>query len=337
MTADTVTATTESRADKVQAFSFGDPEPVLDRRQIYEAFETPFNGRWYEPPVSRDGLSSAYRSSPHHTSALIVKRNLLASTFKPSSFMSRDVFSALALDYLVFGDCFVRKVRNVLGGPLRCERLPAKYSRVGREGAMWFVPGWGLEVEYAAGDVVQLLEHDLDQEFYGVPDYMAAIQAALLNENATLFRRRYYLNGSHAGFIFYMTDAAADEKDIDELKEKFKASKGPGNFRNLFLYAPNGKKDGVQIIPISEVAAKDEFLNIKNVTRDDILAAHRVPPQLIGLVPANAGGFGDVAKARDVFFESEIIPLQRRFEALNEALGFAAIAFEPYVKASSAA
>ncbi|MBB6244156.1 hypothetical protein [Rhodanobacter sp. MP1X3] len=40
-------------------------------------------------------------------------------------------------------------------------------------------------------------------------------------------------------------------------------SKGPGNFRNLFLYAPGGKKDGTQMIPISEVAAKDEFFNIK--------------------------------------------------------------------------
>lgn len=37
------------------------------------------------------------------------------------------------------------------------------------------------------------------------------------------------------------------------------------------------KKDGIQIIPLSEVAAKDEFLNIKNVSRDDMMAAHRVP------------------------------------------------------------
>jgi capsid portal protein len=59
----------------------------------------------------------------------------------------------------------------------------------------------------------------------------------------------------------------------------------PSNFRNLFLYSPNGKKDGVQVIPISEVAAKDEFLGIKDATRDDILAVHRIPPQLLGIVP----------------------------------------------------
>ncbi len=69
-----------------------------------------------------------------------------------------------------------------------------------------------------------------------------------------------------------------------------KSAKGPGIFRSLFMYSPNGKKDGIQIIPLSEVAAKDEFLNIKNVSRDDMMAAHRVPPQMMGIIPSNVGG-----------------------------------------------
>ncbi len=43
-------------------------------------------------------------------------------------------------------------------------------------------------------------------------------------------------------------------------------TKGMGNFRNLFMYAPNGKKDGIQIIPLSEVATKDDFFNIKKAS-----------------------------------------------------------------------
>lgn len=39
----------------------------------------------------------------------------------------------------------------------------------------------------------------------------------------------------------------------------------PGNFRNLFMYAPGGKKDGIQLIPISKVAAKDDFGSIRNI------------------------------------------------------------------------
>ncbi|EEV7159182.1 TPA: phage portal protein [Escherichia coli] len=126
------------------------------------------------------------------------------------------------------------------------------------------------------------------------------IPSALLNESATLFRRKYYINGSHAGFIMYMTDAAQNQEDVNNLRNAMKSAKGPGNFRNLFMYSPNGKKDGLQIIPLSEVAAKDEFLNIKNVSRDDMMAAHRVPPQMMGIMPNNVGGFGDVEKASRV-------------------------------------
>jgi capsid portal protein len=79
------------------------------------------------------------------------------------------------------------------------------------------------------------------------------------------------------------------------------------------------------------VAAKDEFLNIKNVSRDDMLAVHRVPPQLMGIIPNNTGGFGDIEKASKVFVRNELMPLQRRFEELNSWLGEDVIRFAPYV------
>jgi len=69
-----------------------------------------------------------------------------------------------------------------------------------------------------------------------------------------------------------------NEDDVTGLRQALKDSRGPGNFRNLFLHSPRGKKDGVQLIPVSEVAAKDEFTGIKSVTRDDMLASIRVPP-----------------------------------------------------------
>ncbi len=46
----------------------------------------------------------------------------------------------------------------------------------------------------------------------------------------------------------------------------------------------------------------DEFFNIKNVTRDDLLAAHRVSQQLLSIVPGNTGGFGAADTAASVFW-----------------------------------
>lgn len=127
-----------------------------------------------------------------------------------------------------------------------------------------------------------------------------------------------------------MTDAAQNQEDVNNLRNAMKSAKGPGNFRNLFMYSPNGKKDGLQIIPLSEVAAKDEFLNIKNVSRDDMMAAHRVPPQMMGIMPSNVGGFGDVEKASKVFVRNEVIPLQQRICEINRWLNDDIINFKEY-------
>lgn len=80
----------------------------------------------------------------------------------------------------------------------------------------------------------------------------------------------------------------------------------------------------------SEVTSKDEFLNIKNVSRDDMLAAHRVLPQMMGIIPQNTGGFGDVEKAAKVFVRNELIPLQAKMKQLNDWCGEEVIQFDPY-------
>jgi len=110
-----------------------------------------------------------------------------------------------------------------------------------------------------------------------------------------------------------------------------KDTKGQGNFRNLFYYSQNGKKDGIQIMPLSKVVAKDEFASMKNVTRDDVLAAHRVPPQLLGIVPINAGGFGSIQDAAEVFHNNEIRPIMAALEGLNDMIGEKVIEFREYL------
>ncbi len=145
-----------------------------------------------------------------------------------------------------------------------------------------------------------------------------------------LLRRRYYKNGSHAGFILHMTDATQGRDGVDNLREALRNAKGPRKFRDVSMYAPNGKKGGIQLILLSEVAAKDAFFNIKNVTRDNLFAAHRVPPQLLGIVPSNSGGFGALDTAARVFGRNEIKLLQARFGELTDWFGEAVVSFNVY-------
>ncbi|HEJ7030608.1 TPA: phage portal protein [Serratia marcescens] len=316
---------------KMQAFTFGEPSAVLDRRDILDYTECVGNGKWIEPPVSFSGLAKSLRTAVHHSSPIYVKRNILASTYIPHPLLSQQDFSRFVLDYLVFGNAFLEKRFSVTGKLLKLETSPAKYTRRGVDPSVyWFVQSFAEPHPFAPDSVFHLLEPDINQELYGMPEYLSALNSAWLNESATLFRRKYYQNGAHAGYIMYVTDAAQNNTDVEALREAMSDSKGMGNFKNLFFYAPNGKPDGIKIVPLSEVATKDDFFNIKKVSAADLLDAHRIPYQLMGGKPENVGSVGDVEKAAKVFVRNELTPLQQRIKEVNDWVGIEVIRFKKY-------
>ena len=72
------------------------------------------------------------------------------------------------------------------------------------------------------------------------------------------------------------------------------------------------------------------FLNIKDVSRDDVLAAHRMPPVLLGIVPKGSGSFGDIARAADVYYYTEVAPLMENLKQINDWAGEEIIRFRDY-------
>lgn len=327
-------ATAEQVASPVaggMAFTFGEPTPVLDGRDILDYLECYANGRWYEPPVSLDNLAKAAKAGVYLPSGLGFKRNALSRTFIPHRLLSRAAFEQIVMDWGWSGNLYLEKRDNMLRQALGLLPCLSRYMRRGVDLETYYqVRGWKEEHEFKRASVCHLREADVSQEIYGLPEWLPTLQSALLNEAATLFRRKYFQNGSHAGFILYMTDPAFDENYVTDLRKAMRDSKGPGNFRNLFMYAPNGKKDGIQLIPISEVAAKDDFGAIKNISRDDQLAMLRIPPQLMGVVPQNAGGFGSVRDAAQVWAVNELEPVQARLMQINDWIGEEVVRFRPY-------
>jgi hypothetical protein len=116
-------------AQSMEAFTFGEPVPVLDKREILDYVECIDNGQWYEPPVSFSGLAKSMRAAVHHSSPMYVKRNILVSTFVPHERLSRQDFSRFALDYIVFGNAFIERRLSLSGRPVKYETSPAKYTR----------------------------------------------------------------------------------------------------------------------------------------------------------------------------------------------------------------
>lgn len=225
-----------------------------------------------------------------------------------------------ALDFVVFGEAYFQRLRNVIGQVLELRHLPAINMRRKVGGGFVMLLAGGQELHFAEDEVEHVMDYDVEQDVYGVPDYLGGMHSLLLNESATLFRRRYYNNGAHAGFIFYTNDPNLAEEDEDALKAQIGASKGVGNFRSMFVNIPGGSDKAIQIIPVGDVATKDEFERIKNITRADIIAAHRMNPALAGIMPENSAGFGDIEKIDRVYTNNEIRPIAQLFLQINQVL-----------------
>ena len=305
----------------MQAFTFGDPESVLagNMGEYLGVFATD-DGRIYTPPVSRTGLARMLRANAHHGTIPRFKRNLLLRDFLPSIGCSAKTMGRAALDFMVFGEAYLQRLRNMIGQVLELRHLPAINMRRKVGGGFVMLLAQGKELHFEEDEVEHVMDYDVEQDIYGVPDYLGGMHALLLNESATLFRRRYYNNGAHAGFIFYTNDPDLSEEDERKLQSQIAGSKGVGNFRSLFVNIPGGSEKAIQIIPVGDIATRDEFERIKNITRNDVIAAWRMNPALAGVMPENAAGFGDIEKIDRVYTNNEIRPICQLFMQLNQSL-----------------
>ncbi len=323
------------------AFSFGDPEPVLSNNAAdYLGTFIDMTGRYYRPPVSLTGLADIMNANAHHNAILHFKKNQILKYFIPSKQISAKDMQRFALDYFVTGNFYPQLKKNKFKKALRAEHLPAISMRRGVEKGVFFkLNKDGSEIEFEHDEVIQIQAPDIKQSIYGLPEYMGGIQSVLLSEESGLFRRKYYSNGAHMGYILVTNDAGLDDKTAKMIEQKVKSSKGPGNFRSLYLNIGQSKsKEPVQIIPVGDIGTKDEFDKIKSVTLREILAMHRTYAALTGIMPENAGGFGDILKIMQVHYELEVEPMLQPFLELNDYLGPNAVRFkEPNWKTEQSA
>lgn len=324
MTAPSSTEQQKPENQKIRTFTFDEPEPVASRLFADSLGVFPSdNGEIYLPPVPRAALARLLRANAHHGTIPGFKRNLILRDFVPSRGLSWLDMRKAALDFNVFGEAYFQIEVNWLGEVLALRHLMAINMRRKTEkdgGGYRMLVKNGHHHDFAEDEIVHVYEYGVEQDIYGVPDYLGGLQSLLLNESATLFRRRYYENGAHVGYVFYVSDPDMTDEDEQEIKAQLAQAKGPGNFRSMFINIPDGKEKSVQILPVGDFSTKDEMAAIKNLTRNDIIAAWRMNPALAGVIPENAGGFGDLEKIDRIYTDNEIRPICQLFLQVNDYL-----------------
>lgn len=293
---------------------FSMPEAVMPNMWLTDYDSLYFNDldRYWEPPVCRDLLAGLTRRNAQHGGIVYARAKRAASRYE-SGGMTAEQVEAAFLNFVQFGDVALLKVRNGFKQVVRLFPLPSYRTRVSADGGAVVLQRDNKVKKYKSADIIWIKQYDPIQQVYGCPDYLGALQSTLLNEDATLFRRKYFINGAHMGFIMYATDPNLDPDVENDIKAKIQDSKGVGNFKSLFVNIPNGKEKGLQIIPVGNFESKDEFMNVKNVSAQDVLNAHRFHAGLSGIVPSNTAGLGDPLKYDQVYTKTETKPLIKQF------------------------
>lgn len=308
-----MTNTDQQNADaekKTGTVVFSMPETVMPKMWLTDYDSLYYNQQddYWEPPIDRHLLANLPRRNAQHGGILQSRANMAAARYKTGGMSAQECGSAF-LNLIQFGDVPLLKIRNGFGKVLALYPLPSYRSRVTEDGGCAVLERDRQIKRYKPKDIIWCRIYDTVQQIYGCPDYLGGLQSAMLSEDATMFRRKYYINGAHMGFILYATDPNLDPAVEKELKQKIQDSKGVGNFNSLFVNIPNGKEKGIQIIPVGNFESKDEFSQVKSVSAQDVFNAHRFPAGLGGMIPTNTAGLGDPTKYNEVYFESETKPL----------------------------
>lgn len=209
---------------------------------------------------------------------------------------------------------FIEKVRGRDGGIIGLNLLPPQ-STAPIPDPKTFVSGYevlmpnGDKVFLKPQDVVWIRRpHPLDPYLSLTPMESAGIAIEIENL-AKLYNRNYLLNDGRPGGLLVLR-GEIDDDDKDELRNRFR-----GNLGKVGQTSVISADDGVDFVDTSSNPRDAAYIQMRQITKEEILASFGVPESVIG----NAAGrtFSNAGEEIRVFWNETMAP---HLEVLARAL-----------------
>ncbi len=163
--------------------------------------------------------------------------------------------------------------------------------------------------------------------FYGVPSIMPAWNAltawALLAE----YNLQFFANNAVPDYAVILEgewggsgdDESGEAAAVEMIREYFRTHLKGQAHKTMVLEAPTGGKVTFQKLT-SDQAKEGSFRLLRKDSRDEIIHAHGVPPQIIGIVETGALGGNVGAEQIGQYKDSIVTPGQKRVAAVSDRL-----------------
>jgi PBSX family phage portal protein len=134
-------------------------------------------------------------------------------------------------------------------------------------------------------EIIHIKKYTPQNNYYGIPDIVAAANAMAGNEFAGKYNLDYFENKAVPRYIITVKGAKLSDQSERKLLEFFQTGLRGKNHRSLYIPLPADTSDSkteFKMEPIEAGTQDSSFNTYRKMNRDEILMAHRVPVNKIG-------------------------------------------------------
>ena len=208
----------------------------------------------------------------------------------------RDVFKKLADDYYTFGNAYMECV--IYDGGINLYRLDATKVRMSKTNKEIYINSdwcryWDNDEKITRLPIYPRVAHNKfvvhfkDYEptfnYYGLPDYVAALEHIAVDYEIGKWNHTKFKNGFQPSAIVEISGDMGEDEAKKLVREAQKKFVGEGNNGKIMFIVKNGDTSPANVSIIKD-DQEGSWLDLQRVTDQNIITAHRWQPSLSGIV-----------------------------------------------------
>lgn len=226
----------------------------------------------------------------------------------------------LSMCYLeLTGNVFWEEVKDDKGNliaiyPLRPDKvriLPHPKTKVA---GYIYEPRPGTHILFGKDDITHIKYASPLDEYWGISPAYAAQNSVILDFNATTYNKKFFTNSAVPEGVLQTENTLSDEAYRRLRLSWLKRHRGNKNAFELGIL-----EEGLKYVPIGFNQRDMQMVEMKELSREEILSTFRVPPVMVGLL--KFASYATTREQRKMFWMDNILPkLEKIKQIVNENL-----------------
>jgi HK97 family phage portal protein len=223
-----------------------------------------------------------------------------------------EILDDIARDIYVFGNAFLEVVYGADSKPKELWNLDATTMRIKADehgtiiGYIQIPRDLSEKVEFKPKEVIHFKMGTKGATLYGLSPLASLILPVTVDKYAQIYNRAFFLNGAKIRGAFIMKDATPEQ--VERNREYMAArAKNPDMAHSDLVLEGN-----IEFKQISTTQKDMEFLELREFTRNEILAVYGVPPGKVSIIETGNIGAGTGEHQTATFYDETISPFQMR-------------------------